>query len=188
MVKLFLWHLGPSTGLVRDDNCLDWNRNKNNTTSVHYRRLALQREADVHRSFRFGSWFLEPSKMQYISPTSKQYTSRSDMLDVRMLDFFLMCSARSEWKLKMKRTSKCENMNNWNAELSFMRVVHFSAYALYKDQQLTFCECLLHLKPLYEHLYVSILSWRRSIPFSYTYSCILVATNMLSLLAHLLSC
>ena len=55
MVKLVLLHLGPSTGLVRDYNCLDWNRNKNNTTSVHYRRLALQREADVYRSFRLGS-------------------------------------------------------------------------------------------------------------------------------------
>ena len=52
MVKLVLRHLGPSTGLVMDDNCLDWYRNKNNTTSVHYRRLALQREADVYRSFR----------------------------------------------------------------------------------------------------------------------------------------
>ena len=42
---------------------------------------------------------------------------KSDRLDERMLDFFLMCSARSEWKLKMKRTSKCENINNWNAEV-----------------------------------------------------------------------
>ena len=67
MVKLVLWHLGPSTGLVRDDNCLDWNCNKNNTTSVHYRRLALQREANVYRSFHFGSLFLEPSKMQHNS-------------------------------------------------------------------------------------------------------------------------
>ena len=133
MVKLVLWHLGPSTGLVRDDNCLDWNCNKNNTTSVHYRRLALQREADVYHSFRFGSWILEPSKMQQRSRQDNVLwcvRAKVRQAFVCMLDFFLMCSARSKWILKMKRTSKCENMNNWNAELSFMRVVHFSAYAL----------------------------------------------------------
>ena len=40
--------------LVRDDNCLDWNHNKNNSTSVHSRRIALQRKADVYSSFHFG--------------------------------------------------------------------------------------------------------------------------------------
>ena len=56
MVKLVLGHLGPST-----------THNKNNTTSVHYRRLAPQRKAGVYRSFRFGSLFLELSKMQHRS-------------------------------------------------------------------------------------------------------------------------
>ena len=41
-------------------------------------------------------------------------------------------------KTENERTSKCENINNWNAELSFMRVVHFSAYACKKTHNLRF--------------------------------------------------
>ena len=75
---------------------------------------------------------------------------KSGRLDVRMhsswFDFFLMCSARSECKLKMKMTSE-------NVE------IHESSTfpCLYKKtHNLRFCECLLHLKALYEHLYFSI--------------------------------
>ena len=85
MVKLFL----PSTGLVRDDNCLDWNRNKNNTTSVHYRRLALQREADVYIApFVLGHDSLNPRKCNTEVDKTMFYdvcVHKSDRLDVQCM-------------------------------------------------------------------------------------------------------
>ena len=56
----------------------------------------------------------------------------------------------------MKRTSKCEN-----EQLDRRTLIHesstFLCLCIVKNPQLTFCECLIHLKPLYEHLYVSVL-------------------------------
>ena len=50
------------------DNCLDWNHNKN-TTSVHYRRLALQRKVGVYCSL--------------LENAAQKYTIQSDRFDER---------------------------------------------------------------------------------------------------------
>ena len=46
-------------------------------------------------------------------------------------------------------------MNNWNAELSWIRVIHFSAFILWKDPQLTFLRMLTPFKGfVWTHIFV----------------------------------
>ena len=97
-------------------------------TKIIQRRLALQREADVHHTFRFGSWFLEPSKMQHISrqenilwsvrtlsPTGWTYECTHILVW-----FFLDVQCGFQMKTENENDFEMWNMNNWNAELSFI--------------------------------------------------------------------
>ena len=101
-------------------------------------------------------------------------------------DFFLMCSARSECKLKMKMTSKNVKIHESSTFLCLCIVKRPTTYV--------FCECLLHLKGMNTYISVKVgSSLHCDVAVFHLYifmycSCIVVATYMLSLLAHPISC